>query len=118
MSVDPFIYIWAYRVQPPRADEFRRLYGPEGAWVRLFRQAAGYLDTHLYRDRNDGDRYVTIDRWESEEAFRSFRARFAEEFERLDSEGEHLTLEETPLGEFGPGAINRLAGALDPDYRP
>jgi hypothetical protein len=47
---------------------------------------------------------LTIDRWESEEAFRTFRARFANEFERLDSEGEYLTLEETPLGEFGPRA--------------
>ena len=104
MSVDPFIYMWAYRVSPQRADHFRRLYGPEGAWVRLFRQAPGYVDTHLYRDRNDGDRYVTIDQWESEEAFMGFRVRFAKEFERLDKDGEHLTLEETPLGEFGPAA--------------
>ncbi len=60
--------------------------------------------THLYQDRNDGDRYVTIDRWESEEAFKDFRASFAEEFERLDRDGEHLTLEETPLGELKPMA--------------
>jgi len=101
VSNDPFVYIWTYRVSLQRADEFRRLYGPEGAWVRLFRQAPGYLGTELYRDRDDGDRYLSIDRWESEEAFRDFRSRFAEEFERLDSDGEQLTLEETPLGEFG-----------------
>ena len=68
LAADPFIYVWAYRVARERADEFHRLYGPEGAWVRLFRQAPGYLDTHLYRDRNDGDRYVTIDRWDVEPA--------------------------------------------------
>jgi heme-degrading monooxygenase HmoA len=90
-------------VRPERANEFRRLYGPEGAWVRLFRQAPGYLETHLYRDRSDEARYLTIDRWESEDAFRRFRARFADEFERLDGEGEDLTLEETSLGEFGSG---------------
>ncbi len=101
VSTDPFVYIWAYRVSPQRADEFRRLYGPEGAWVQLFRQAPGYLGTELFRDRDDGDRYLSIDRWESEEAFRHFRSRFAEEFERLDSDGEQLTFEETPLGEFG-----------------
>ncbi len=78
--------------------------------MQLFRQASGYVGTHLYRDIHDGDRYVTIDRWESEEAFRSFRAMFANEFERLDSEGENLTLEETPLGEFGPGAGSPLSG--------
>ena len=118
MSVDTFIYLWAYRVSPEKGDEFRRLYGPEGAWVRLFRQASGYLDTHLYRDRNDADRYVTIDRWESEEAFRSFRVSFAEEFERLDVEGEHLTVEETALGEFVPSDISRPIAILDPDIRP
>ncbi len=100
VSANPFIYIWAYRVLPERADEFRRLYGPDGAWVQLFRQAPGYLGTDLYRDRDNGDRYVSIDRWESEEAFRGFRAKFAKEFERLDSDGGQLTLEETPLGEF------------------
>ena len=73
--------------------------------MRLFRQAPGYLDTVLYRDRNDRNRYVTIDRWESEQAFRDFRAGFAEDFERLDIDGEHLTLEETPLGELGPDGL-------------
>ena len=101
MSGDPFVYMWAYRVPFQRVDEFRRLYGPEGDWVRLFRQAPGYVNTLLYRDRSDRDRYVTIDRWESEEAFTKFRAKFADEFEQLDLEGEGLTLEQTPLGEFG-----------------
>ena len=32
--------------------------------------------------------------------------------------GERLTLEETPLGEFEPGDIDRPAGAPDPDIRP
>jgi heme-degrading monooxygenase HmoA len=104
LPAEPFIYIWAYRVPPEKVDEFRQLYGPEGAWIRLFRQAPGYVDTHLYRDRNDGDRYVTIDRWVSAEAFKDFRASFADEFERLDRDGEHLTLDETPLGELGPMA--------------
>jgi len=102
LSADSFTYIWAYRVPAEKVGEFRRLYGPTGRWVRLFRKAPGYLDTVLHRDLNDPDRYVTIDRWESEEAFRDFRSRFSEEFENLDSEAESLTLEETSLGEFGP----------------
>ena len=52
LSADPFVYVWAYRVLPERVDEFRRLYGPDGEWVRLFRQSRGYLSTNLYRDRN------------------------------------------------------------------
>ena len=102
MNAAPFIYVWAYRVSPGRVDEFLRLYGPDGAWVRLFRLAPGYLDTDLYRDRNEPSRYVTIDRWESAEAFREFRLEFAADFDRLDQDGQRLTLEETPLGEFTP----------------
>ena len=102
LSSEIFVYVWAYRVLPGKVVEFTRLYGPDGAWVRLFRQGRGYLGTHLYEDRNYSDRYITIDRWESKNAFAEFRAAFAEEFERLDREGGELTLEETALGELRP----------------
>jgi heme-degrading monooxygenase HmoA len=98
---DLFVYLWAYRVSANTRDEFQELYGPDGSWADLFRQAPGYVDTELLRDRDDSDRFITIDRWESEEAFLSFRASFAEEFDHLDRFGERLTIEETPLGEFG-----------------
>jgi heme-degrading monooxygenase HmoA len=97
---DPFAYIWAYRVSPDRLGEFQALYGPAGAWVELFGLAAGYVDTELLRDRSEPSRFITIDRWESEEAFVHFRASFSEEFDRLDGLGRMLTVEETPLGEF------------------
>lgn len=97
-----FVYLWAYRVSPEGLEEFVETYGPDGSWVDLFRQAPGYLDTQLLRDRNDSVRFITIDRWESEEAFLRFRASFAEEFDHLDRLGERLTIEETLLGEFGP----------------
>ena len=45
-------------------------------------------------------RYVTIDRWESEEAYRAFRARFAGEHDAVDRACEALTVEETPLGAY------------------
>jgi heme-degrading monooxygenase HmoA len=102
VSSEPFTYIWEYRVSPENSDEFRQLYGPQGAWVKLFERAPGFIETTLYRDRKDNLRYVTIDRWESEEAFMDFRATFAAEFDRLDRAGERLTLEETSLGELEP----------------
>lgn len=104
---DPFVYLWVYRVSPERLDEFLELYGPEGSWAALFRQAPGYLDTQLLRDRNESSRYITIDRWESKHAFTAFRESFAREFENLDRLGGQLTDEETPLGEFRP---SRQAG--------
>lgn len=99
---DPFVYMWAYRVLPECFDEFQEIYGPEGSWVELFRRAPGYLDTQLLQDRNESNRFITIDRWESEEAFVSFRTKLAREFDDLDRMGERLTMDETALGEFRP----------------
>ena len=52
---------------------FVQYYGPAGAWVQLFQGALGYRSTALYQDRRDPDRYLTVDVWESEDAFRTFR---------------------------------------------
>lgn len=63
-------------------------------------RAPGYVTTHLCRDRDDPCRYVTIDMWESQDAYDGFRRDFATEFARLDAECEALTLREVPLGHF------------------
>jgi heme-degrading monooxygenase HmoA len=102
MAGGGFATLWAFTVQPDRKAEFEFHYGPEGTWVRLFRRAAGYLGSELLRDRADAQRYVTIDRWESREAWLAFRQQFATEYERLDREFEALTAAETPIGEFAP----------------
>jgi heme-degrading monooxygenase HmoA len=81
---------------------FEKYYGPAGAWALLFQGAPGYRNTTLYQDRRHPDRYLTVDIWESEDSFRTFRAACAAEFERLDRACEEFTLEETPLGEFHP----------------
>jgi heme-degrading monooxygenase HmoA len=95
--------IWQFLVHPGREAEFERHYGPEGAWVQLFRRADGYLNTRLLKDRDVAGRYVTVDRWESEAAYRLFRARFAAEHDALDRECEALTMEERPLGTYDDG---------------
>jgi heme-degrading monooxygenase HmoA len=95
-----FTYIWEFTVAPGREAEFTKLYGPDGAWVSLFRTAPGYFGTHLLRSRVRLDTFLTIDRWASESAWREFREAHAEEFEAIDTLGASLTLSERLLGEF------------------
>lgn len=97
----PFVYVWSYEVTPDNRDAFFDLYGPEGSWVALFRQASGYLDTQLLADLNQVGRFVTIDRWASKEDFDRFRTDHTQEFDRLDTLGEEITSTEMLLGEFG-----------------
>ena len=95
-----FAYAWEFTVRPGCAARFEALYGPEGAWVRLFRSAPGYLGTGLLRSHTRPDAFVTLDRWESEAAYRRFREARAAEFAAIDAEGAELTLDERLLGEF------------------
>lgn len=97
-----FVTFWEFRAAPGRQAEFERNYGPGGPWVPLFRRAPGYVGSELLQDRTDPLRYLTVDRWESIEAWRAFRQRFGAEYERLDRELEGLTARESQIGEFAP----------------
>lgn len=100
MSPGGFVSLWEFRVPAAADAEFRGYYGPEGEWARLFRRTPGYVGTTLYCDGQHPGRYVTLDRWESEPAFREFRERFAAEYAVLDRRCETLTTEERYLGAF------------------
>ena len=102
-----FTCIWKYEVSVGREMEFETLYGPKGAWARFFEKSSQYLGTDLLRDRGkepDCVGYLTIDRWQSEDAYRAFLREHPEEYAALDREGDRLTTSETCLGEFVPVA--------------
>jgi len=98
--VNTYTCLWEFIVEQNRTDEFERNYGPEGSWVQLFRQSPGYIETILLRDSADEQRFVTIDRWESAEAYRAFRATFSRQYAELDERCEQLTIAETAIGCF------------------
>ena len=95
-----YAYMWEFLVRPERAREFEGAYGPNGPWVQLFRRGHGYVRTELHRDRRQAHRYVTIDYWESVEAWEAFRAAESAAFEAVDARCEELTLEEREIGTF------------------
>ena len=95
-----YTYLWEFHVAGERREEFENQYGPGGAWVKLFRQSTGYIETLLLRDHANDGRYVTVDRWESEAAYRDFRSRFAAEYSELDERCQHLTNKEMSLGHY------------------
>lgn len=92
--------VWEFQVRPEQEAEFERVYGPEGAWARLFAGGEGFLGTELLRDVDDRGRYLTIDRWTSAAAFAAFRDRWADDYRDLDRRCAALTSRETALGAF------------------
>jgi heme-degrading monooxygenase HmoA len=95
-----YSYVWEFRVSPDFRVEFERHYGPDGTWGHLFRRAPGYIETLLLHDRSTPDRYLTIDRWQSEAAYLAFRSAFSAQYAELDAECEKLTAGETFFGAF------------------
>lgn len=100
-----YAYIWEFLVAADRREEFEAHYGPGGTWVAMFRQCPGYIETLLLRDPANLLRYLTIDRWESEAAYRVFRERFSDQYAGLDARCEHLTTKETWLGHYDEAIV-------------
>ena len=95
-----YVYVWEFLVRPERAEAFERAYGPQGEWVALFKRSPGYISTLLLKDKARQDRYLTIDRWRSEDDCQQFRARYEAEYRALDQGFEGLTQQEQLLGCF------------------
>ena len=95
-----FTCIWEFDVPAAAEPEFRRHYGPGGTWVALFRNDPAFVETLLLHDPSRQGRYVTIDRWQSAEAYHLFRQTFSEQYRALDQACEGLTRRETNLGSF------------------
>jgi heme-degrading monooxygenase HmoA len=90
-------------VAPTAQAQFEFEYGPEGAWVTLFREAPGYLGTLLLHDKADPLRYITVDRWESEAAHDLFRSKNLQRYLETDRRCQGYTMSERALGEFTEG---------------
>ena len=92
-----FVTLWEFEVKSGSEELFEQAYGPEGEWVRLFRRDARYRGTRLLRDVGRERVYVTMDMWESREAYDEFREKYAAEYAEIDRKCEGLTVTEMHL---------------------
>jgi heme-degrading monooxygenase HmoA len=95
-----FLTTWEFQVRPSAEKHFRKLYGPDGGWARLFSQDESYMGTELIRDLKGIRTYLTLDFWTSEEAYDAFRKRHHAKYEALDRKYEEMTDGEREIGRF------------------
>ena len=95
-----FLIVWQFAVVEDKVEAFETAYAPGGTWSTLFSCSPEYLGTELLRDAYVPGRYLTIDRWTSEDAFRSFRAAHDADYEVVDRACDALTAAETRIGAF------------------
>jgi len=95
-----FVILWQFDIAEEKTPAFEAAYGPQGSWADLFARSPEYLGTELLKDAYVPGRYITIDRWSSEEAFRAFRAQHDSDYETLDRACDTLTAAEFRIGAF------------------
>jgi heme-degrading monooxygenase HmoA len=95
-----FLVLWEFEVKPDSEENFERIYGADGDWVRLFRTDPNFRETRLLRDPFRPRRYVTLDLWTSRDAYRAFKESHREAYETLDKKCEGLTLTERLICSF------------------
>ena len=61
---------------------------------------AGYRGTLLWRDHANSRRYVTVDTWDSLDAYLAMKAQLADNYDELDRKCADLTESENHLGVF------------------
>lgn len=85
------IRVWEYDVPEASRAEFVRRYGADGDWAQLFASSAGFRGTELFASLSDPGRYLTVDRFTDEDAWRAFMAEHGDAYRRLDEATEGLT---------------------------
>lgn len=94
-----FVVIWEYEVPEGSEAAFEALYGAGGAWVKLFGEHAGYLDTQLLLGEQPR-RYLTIDRWTSAQACADFLDAAKVGYAQVGRLGDALTRSERCIGRY------------------
>lgn len=95
-----YITVWQYWIKEVNRKEFEHVYGAEGAWVKLFQRAPGFIKTVLLQDCEDPSHYVTFDRWSSEQQYYAFMDKYAEDYRNLDERCSNVTTREDHIGSF------------------
>jgi heme-degrading monooxygenase HmoA len=90
--------LWEFVVREECIQEFEKHYSASGTWVEFFRRSPAYQGTTLLA--GESNRYLTWDRWDSQEAYEEFRLANRVEYDELDSRLKPLTVSERCLGVF------------------
>jgi len=95
-----FVALWEFEVKPGDEEKFEKVYGADGAWAKLFLQDPQYRGTRLVKDVERDRVYLTLDFWETRDAYEKFKEENAAEYERIDRECEGMTVREVKIGEY------------------
>ena len=80
--------------------QFELVYGPGGAWSKLFAKSPGFRGTTVLRDVINPRRYFTIDLWDSEDQRAQALVKHQAEYANLEATFDKWAVSNTDLGTF------------------
>ena len=97
------VRVWEYDVPETSRAEFERRYGAAGDWAQLFSSCDCFRGTELFASLSDPGRYLTVDRFTDEGAWRAFLTEHRDAYAGLDAATKGPTTDECELagGEVG-----------------
>ena len=95
-----FLVVWEFVVKPECEERFQHVYDVGGEWVQLFAADANFVESVLVRDQSRVHVYLTLDYWQSQHAYESFKQSNQEAYQSLDRACEGLTVAERYIGAF------------------
>lgn len=99
-----YAIVWAYEVYTNCTSAFIEAYSSDGKWAEFFRRGDGFQSTELVRSSTSANRFMTVDRWDSQAAFTSFVEKHHHEYEVLDKLFSEFTYHEERIGTFSDDA--------------
>ena len=92
--------IHEFVVKEESRGRFELVYGPGGAWSKLFSQCPGFRGTTLLRGTKDPRRYMAIELWDNEDQREQALAERNAEYSALDADFADWTESRTEIGAF------------------
>ena len=90
--------IWQYRVNAEHINKFMELYGPNGEWDKLFGKSRDFQGTELLNQEGSDNIFITIDNWNSKEAYDAFIKDNRTDYNNIDQIGDAYTNSEKLIG--------------------
>ncbi len=92
--------VWEIIVKQDSQGKFELVYGPGGAWGRLFGSVQGFRGTTMLNDTNNPRRYLIIAVWDTEAQYEQALRDHVDEYATLNADLEQWTESRMMLGVF------------------
>jgi heme-degrading monooxygenase HmoA len=92
--------VWDIIVRQEAQGQFELVYGPGGAWSKLFGKSPGFRGTTVLNDTNNPRRYLIIDLWDTKAQQEQALSECTDEHSKLTADLEDWTESRIEVGVF------------------